>query len=56
MEKEKEKTKKELIKELNDIINNLIKQKKLKGYPFKRDIKYFDKKLLIEGIEIYKIK
>ena len=46
-------TKKELIKEFRDILNTLIKQKKLKYYPFKRDLKYFDKKMLIEGINIY---
>ncbi len=47
------KTKKELITEFKDILNKLIKQNKLKYYPFKRDLKYFDKDFLKEGIKLY---
>jgi len=50
------KTKKELVEEFDKIIKTLIEQKKLKGYPFKRDIKYFDKHLLVEGISLYQKK
>ena len=48
-----DKTKTELIKDFKDIINKLIEQNKLKYYPFKRDLKYFDKKTLIEGINLF---
>ena len=47
-------TKKELIKEYREILNRLIEQKKLKYYPFKRDLKYFDKKTLKEGLNLHK--
>lgn len=49
-------TKKDLIAEFRDILNKLIKQNKLKYYPFKRDLKYFNKDLLKEGIRIHKEK
>ncbi len=49
----REQTKKDLIKEFKEILNKLIEQGILKHYPFKRDLKYFDKKTLQEGINIY---
>lgn len=46
-------TKQNLINKFEDILSELIKQGKLKYYPYKRDLKYFDKKYLKEGIKLY---
>lgn len=45
--------KEDLIKTFNYIIELLIKKGLLKYYPFRTDLKYFNKKMLIEGIELY---
>ena len=45
--------KEDLIKTFNYIIELLIKKELLKYYPFKKNIKYLNKKMLIEGIQLY---
>ena len=51
-----EKTKKELIKEFQEILNKLIEKGSLRYYPFKRKLERFDKNFLKKGIEIHKKK